>query len=152
MAVAALKSGLHAAQRDDYPVTVKSGHSLAQLVLSPRRIEYAGTDHPDAFVVITDDGYRKIAGRLGRLPAGCRLFTLPEFAEATTPAQVEVFDPSALPARVGKGDRALVMVSAALHRLGVLPWEALQAAAGEGPFAEGNLAAVEQGRQLAALA
>jgi len=50
---AALLSGLWAAQRDDYPITVKTGHSIAELVLSPREIHFTGAARPDAMIVLS---------------------------------------------------------------------------------------------------
>jgi Pyruvate/2-oxoacid:ferredoxin oxidoreductase gamma subunit len=35
---AAILSGLWAAQQDDYPVTVQTGHSISELIFSPREI------------------------------------------------------------------------------------------------------------------
>ncbi len=46
-AQAAMYSGLEVTQKDDYPITVKTGHSLAELNLSPERIEYTAIESPD---------------------------------------------------------------------------------------------------------
>ena len=65
VARAAVLSGLWAAQRDDYPVTVKTGHSLSHLVLSPEPIDHAGSSgRPDAVLVLAEEGARKVAGLL----------------------------------------------------------------------------------------
>ena len=45
-AQAAIRSGLYAAQADDYPITVRSGHSLSTLVLSPEPLDFAGVGRP----------------------------------------------------------------------------------------------------------
>jgi pyruvate/2-oxoacid:ferredoxin oxidoreductase beta subunit/Pyruvate/2-oxoacid:ferredoxin oxidoreductase gamma subunit len=148
-AVAAIKSGLYAAQRDDYPVTVKTGHSLSKLILADRPIDYAGAEQPDVLVVLSDDGYAKVRHRAKHLPSHTQVFTLPKFAAIETPAIVHVLHPGRLPRRVGKADLALVLVAAVLQRIGVIPIEALRSAAGEGPFGESNLAAIEQGLALA---
>ena len=59
---AAILSGLWAAQQDDYPVTVQTGHSISELIFSPREILFTGVTRPDALVLVTEDG-RRMAGR-----------------------------------------------------------------------------------------
>ncbi len=148
-AIAAIKSGLYAAQRDDYPVTVKTGHSLSKLMLSPAPIDYSGGEHPDVLVVLTEDGFLKARARLAGLPAGATVYALPEFAELETAARVEVLDPSQVTERVAKGDLALMALGAVVALTGVVPVEALRDAAAEGPFGESNVEAVELGFRLA---
>jgi Pyruvate/2-oxoacid:ferredoxin oxidoreductase gamma subunit len=150
-AIAAIKAGVYAAQRDDYPVTVKTGHSLAKLLLADRPIEHAGPEQPDVLVVLTDDGHRKVKGKLAELGDDTVVYTVPEFAEIETPARLRVLDPAALPGRIGKGDLALVILAAVLEETGVIPIAALRSAAAEGPFGDNNVAAIDQGVQLAAL-
>ena len=150
-ALAAIRSGLYVTQRDDYPITVKTGHSLAKLVFSERPIDYATSAQPDALLILTGDGLSKTKARLKALPTDSVVYTIPEYAELETEALVEVLDPSALPDRVAKGDLALVMLTAAVARSGVFPVEALTAVAADGPFAETNEKAIRQGLQLSAL-
>jgi pyruvate/2-oxoacid:ferredoxin oxidoreductase beta subunit/Pyruvate/2-oxoacid:ferredoxin oxidoreductase gamma subunit len=150
-ALAAIMSDLYSAQRDDYPVTVKTGHSLSKLMLSDRPIDHAGREQPDVLIVLTEDGYRKVQARAALLPAEAIVYATPEFADMSTPARVRVVDPGLLPGRVGKSDLALVLLSTVLAETGVLPIEALQAAAAEGPFGDANLASIEQGVALASL-
>ncbi len=149
-AIAAIKSGLFASQRDDYPVTVKTGHSLSRLLLADRPIDYAGPEQPDILVVLTDDGYRKVAGRAKRMTEDAVVYALPQFSAIETPARVVVLDPANLPGRIGKGDLALLALAAVVQNSGVIPIEALRSAVADGPFGESNLAAVAHGVVLAA--
>jgi pyruvate/2-oxoacid:ferredoxin oxidoreductase beta subunit len=129
VARAAVASGLWAAQRDDYPVTVKSGHSLAELILSPRPIDDTGVPEPDALVVLSQDGRRKVAGLLPRLAPTARVFAPPALAPGLGVAGgVEDLDPAAA-GRSARGHPSLVLAVAALRRLGLVPREALEAAA-----------------------
>ena len=102
-------------------------------------------------VVLTADGYRKVQSRLADLGGDTVVYTVPEFAEIETPARVRVLDPAALPGRVGKSDLAMVILAAVLEETGIIPIAALQSTAAEGPFGDNNLAAIDQGMQLAAL-
>ena len=90
---AALLSGLWASQADDYPVTVKTGHSIAELIFSPREILYTGITRPEALIVASEDGYKASRRYLNSLTAESRLFVGPELAEIDTPARKIVLDP-----------------------------------------------------------
>jgi len=153
LARAAVLSGLWAAQRDDYPVTVKTGHSVSELVLSPEPIERAGVESPDAVLVLAEEGRRKVAGRAATLSAAGTLVTLPGLAAIETPARRRPLDPSAAATRFAKADLSLVAVAATAVELGLVPPEALEEAARQatGGPAESALAAVRAGLEIAAV-
>ncbi len=139
---AAVLSGLWAAQADDYPVTVQSGHSISELVISPREILFTGVSRPDALVLISEEG-RKMAGRyLAALTDESTLFTTPEFAGLETPAHKVVFDFAAAGVRAGRRELGMLMAGAALRVLGLFPMEACEEAirrSQRGAIAEENL-------------
>jgi Pyruvate/2-oxoacid:ferredoxin oxidoreductase gamma subunit len=139
---AAVLSGLWVAQQDDYPVTVQTGHSISELILSPREILFTGVSRPDALVLISEEG-RRMAGRyLAALTADSWLVTTPEFAGLETPARKVVFDFAAAGVRTGRRDLGLLMAGAALRVLGLFPIEACEEAirrSQRSPIAEQNL-------------
>jgi 2-oxoglutarate ferredoxin oxidoreductase subunit beta len=139
----AIRSGLWAAQRDDYPVTVKTGHSIAEVMLSSRPVVPVGMTVPDVAVIVSDDGLRKVGAELIAMAPRGAVFTVPEFAAIATPAQVVVIDPSAAATRIPKAQLALVLLTAAVSRLGWYPVEALREAASSGAFADENVAAID---------
>ncbi|MFZ1059124.1 MAG: thiamine pyrophosphate-dependent enzyme [Candidatus Rokuibacteriota bacterium] len=59
----AVLSDLFCTQKNDYPVTVGSGFSVSEVVLSPRAILYTGIEHPEAIVITSGDGLREIRAR-----------------------------------------------------------------------------------------
>jgi pyruvate/2-oxoacid:ferredoxin oxidoreductase beta subunit/Pyruvate/2-oxoacid:ferredoxin oxidoreductase gamma subunit len=127
---AALLSGLWAAQRDDYPITVKTGHSIAELVLSPREIHYTGASHPDALIVLSREGLGKVGAQLAAMEAGDRVFTVPDLLDpVTTRAEITIIDPKAASSKLSPGRVSLYCVAKALAAIGVLPAGALEAAA-----------------------
>lgn len=142
---AAIRSGLWVTQRDDYPVTVQTGHSLAELVLSPVELPLTTVEAPDVLLVLSEDGLRRARPMLARMSADATVVTVPELADVETEARVVVIDPASTPTRIGRGDLALTMLAATVARLDLLPADALRAAAGSGHFAESNLAAIEAG-------
>ena len=147
LARAAILSGLWAAQRGDYPVTVKTGHSLAELILGPEPIDYAGVERPDALAILTPEGRRKAAPLLARMSADGRVFVVPDHADVETAARVTVLDPASIPAAIARKQLALAVVGEMARRLSLVPAEALTAAAALEPAdrREEMAAAVSQG-------
>ncbi len=141
--LAATLSGLWATQRDDYPVTVRSGHSISELVLAPEEVRYTGVTVPDALFILSADGYHKTAHYLRTMPPTSRVFVVPEFADVATSAQKTVLDPETLTG-VPRNNWMLGLVAAGLGRLGLFDPEALlEAAAGiSAAYADQNRAAV----------
>ena len=64
---AALSCGLHVSQKDDYPVTVQSGHSVSDIKISSRQINYLGIDNPDAVLVVSQDGLKEVSDTLANI-------------------------------------------------------------------------------------
>lgn len=126
---AALLSGLWAAQRDDYPITVKTGHSIAELVLSPAEIQYTGITRPDAVVLLAHESAAKVAGALAAMQPEDQVFVLAGVPVPPTKAAVHVLDPLLAPGRLTPGRTSLYCVARALHGLGILAPGALAAAA-----------------------
>ena len=138
---AAIRSGLWASQRDDYPVTVKTGHSLSQIVLGPEPSLLAPVGAPDALVLLAPEGVRKVKADLAEMKSGSTVFSLPDLADVDTKAEVRVVDPG----RLSKSATGLAVLAHAVRELDLFPIEALRAAARAGAFAEANLAAIEAG-------
>ncbi len=149
---AALLSGLWAAQQDDYPVTVQTGHSISELIFSPREILFTGITRPDALVLVSEDGL-KMAGRyLRSLTPDDWLFTTREFAALETPARKIVYDLESAGVKGSKKNLGLLIAGAALHALNLFPIAACEAAiraGARGAVQEENLAALAAGALLA---
>jgi 2-oxoglutarate/2-oxoacid ferredoxin oxidoreductase subunit beta len=141
---AATLCGLWAAQRDEYPVTVSTGHSVSDVVLSPQEVRYAGVHRPDVLIVLSESGRNKITHYLSCLTPDDWLFVAPEFAGLETSAHKVVV----AAARAGRRNSALAVMATAMQVTGYVPVEALQAAARLGQraqVAEENLRAIEIG-------
>lgn len=147
--VAALLSGLRATQRDDYPVTVKTGHSLSELILSPEPIDYTGIARPDGLVVVSPEGLAKVRGQLAAMTAAETVFTLPELGRLETRARVVPLDFESAGAPQPRGTRALAALCAGLLSLGVVPLAALQEAARLGERSPEALKAIAAGAAVA---
>ncbi len=141
---AALLSGLWAAQRDDYPITVMTGHSIAEIVVSPREIDYTAITRPDALILLSREGAARVGSQLAAMTPEDRVFALPDVGEVKTGATLQLIDPARIPSRLGKGSVALFCIAHALKELQVLPLEALEAAAARqsSEYAEKNAEAI----------
>jgi Pyruvate/2-oxoacid:ferredoxin oxidoreductase gamma subunit len=145
---AAIRSGLWATLRGDYPVTVKSGHSVSQLVLSRDEMPPVAVTNPDVMVLASEDGLSKVEAMLAAMGPEHLVVTVPAFAGLTTGAKVMVIDPAEWERRLTRTQLALMLLAAATARTGVVSADAFRAAAA-GPFAADNLNAVEAGVALA---
>ncbi len=125
VAVAGVLSGLWATQRDDYPVTVMSGHSVSEVILSPEEIMYTGIEKPDALIVVAEEGLKKVGHFLDRMGEEDVVFVTPAFADVATRGRKVVIDPRAAGIRVTRTNEALLVVLAALRQLNLYPYEAL---------------------------
>ena len=74
MARASMYSGLTVTQKDDYPITVMTGHSISEIIVSPERIDYTAIEVPDYFILISKDGLMKARSRIEQLPSTCTLY------------------------------------------------------------------------------
>jgi pyruvate/2-oxoacid:ferredoxin oxidoreductase beta subunit len=61
---AGLSAGLWASQRNDYPVTVKTGHVVSELILSPSEVLYSGVPRPDVVMALFPEGFKKVRGTM----------------------------------------------------------------------------------------
>jgi pyruvate/2-oxoacid:ferredoxin oxidoreductase beta subunit/Pyruvate/2-oxoacid:ferredoxin oxidoreductase gamma subunit len=148
VAEAAIQSGLQATQSDDYPITVKTGHSIAELIFSPDPIDYTAIDSPDLMVILSEDGLAKAGPYLAAMQPSARVVMVPGLEYVDTRAAVQVLELDRLPGRVGKSELALVALTTAVVGQNVMSADALLAAAGEGRYADKNLAAIAAGLEL----
>jgi Pyruvate/2-oxoacid:ferredoxin oxidoreductase gamma subunit len=145
-------AGLNATQKDDYPITVQTGHSVSEIILSAQRIDYAGIDSPDFFVVLSADGLARVRARIEKLAAACILYSEETLELPETKAQVRRFPLAALGRPVGKLSVATAALAALLEDSGIFPPEAFATAIESFQSAEIariNLKAVRAGVELA---
>jgi pyruvate/2-oxoacid:ferredoxin oxidoreductase beta subunit/Pyruvate/2-oxoacid:ferredoxin oxidoreductase gamma subunit len=146
---AAIRCGLWATQRGDYPVTVKSGHSVSEIMISRTEMPPVAITVPDVLVVASEDGLAKVGGMLAAMDPEGVVVTIPRFRDLMTAARVVVVDPSAGRERIPKSQHALVLVAAACAVTNGISVDSLRAAA-RGPFESENLVAIDIGASLVA--
>jgi pyruvate/2-oxoacid:ferredoxin oxidoreductase beta subunit/Pyruvate/2-oxoacid:ferredoxin oxidoreductase gamma subunit len=138
----AVLSGLYATQRDDYPVTVMTGHSVCEVVLDTGPIGYTGTPRPDVLVWVAEEGRAKAIARLSAMTSHDRAYVSrdllpsleslsPEIEAEIIPLDYQSLSESSPPYRVRRQNRAILALGAVLQREGWYPLDALRAAAQE---------------------
>lgn len=68
---ACIESGLNVSQKNDYPITVMTGHSVTEMIIDPNIILYSSFNKPDVLVVTSIDGLDQVRERLRDLDDTC---------------------------------------------------------------------------------
>jgi len=150
-AEASIFSGLDATQKDDYPITVMTGHSLAEIIVSPERIDYTAIDSPDYFIVISEDGLKRARPRIEKLPETCTLYAEESLELPETKAKIVRLPLNETAKKVGRLSIAVVALAAVLAETGLFPIEAFETAIStfqKAKIAEINVKAAEAGVEL----
>jgi len=61
LASAATLSGLWVSRRADFPITIQTGFSVAEIVISPEPVLYSGIVKPDVVAIIASEGKSKVS-------------------------------------------------------------------------------------------
>lgn len=121
-------AGLQATQKDDYPITVQTGHSVAEVNLSPERIDYTGIERPDLFVLLSEDGLRRTRETVAALPASSTLYAVDDLELPATAARVRRLPSRELTKDAGRLSLCTAALAFLLADSGLYPVEALRAA------------------------
>jgi len=64
LAMAGMYAGLESTMKGEYPITVGTGFSIAEVIFDRHTINYTGLEKPDYFIIVTQDGLDKIKNKL----------------------------------------------------------------------------------------
>lgn len=64
LAQAGILSGLYSTMKGEYPVTVGTGFSIAEVILSKNPIQFTGLEKPNVVLAVTQDGWNKVKNRI----------------------------------------------------------------------------------------
>ncbi|MCP4600946.1 MAG: 2-oxoglutarate synthase [Proteobacteria bacterium] len=144
-------SGLEATQKDDYPITVMTGHSLAEIIFSPKTIDYTAIDDPDYFVAISEDGVKRAKKRIEALSERCILYAEESLELPETKAKVVRLPMIATAKKVSKLSIGIVALAAVIADTGFYPLEAFNTAISsfqKPKIAELNVRATQAGAEM----
>ncbi|MDO8631301.1 MAG: thiamine pyrophosphate-dependent enzyme, partial [Phycisphaerales bacterium] len=140
----AVAGGLYAAQQDDFPITVRRGFSISNLIVSNEPIHYTGLDSPDTVVILSMDGLARF-GPLSRLKPSSLVVAPADMPPADAASSVLTLDLKMLERRAGKESVALAFLTYALIKAGLISAASLNTAAKAlpaGPYHQSNLDAI----------
>ncbi len=67
LCLAGASAGCHAAQKNDYPITVMKGHSVSEVILADTTIEYTGIEDPSVVIALAPEGVKRRSKMLATL-------------------------------------------------------------------------------------
>jgi pyruvate/2-oxoacid:ferredoxin oxidoreductase beta subunit len=154
-AQAAHLSGCDATLKGDFPITVMTGFSLAEIVTDPEEVLFTGIEEADALIAIDPAGMRRAGPAIEAMGPAGTIFCDTTLREALPPCRASVVEAPFLAEgrrvdRFGAAPLALGYVAAAT---GAVPVEALLAAARSAlkpELAGKTCRAIERGAELAA--
>lgn len=143
----AVAGGLYAAQHDDFPITVRKGHSISNLIIADRPILYSGVDKPALLIILSDDGLKRL-GSLEMLSEACLILAEMNLNLPKTHALVRHVDCREIEQQVTKTSAALAVLTAGLVDRGWIDPQSLIATAEAtlgGKYRDENLRAIRVG-------
>jgi 2-oxoglutarate ferredoxin oxidoreductase subunit beta len=126
LCLAAMTAGMHATQKNDYPITVLRGHSVSEVVLSRERVDYTGIEAPRAILALSAEGIQRRAEIFGDLDRQALVIAAEGPALPGTRARVRLVDFKALGLRPAQ--RALGALSVLSRGSGIIDKDMLDAA------------------------
>jgi Pyruvate/2-oxoacid:ferredoxin oxidoreductase gamma subunit len=67
LCLAGALAGCHATQKNDYPITVMKGHSVAEVIIADNEIDYTGIENPLVVIALAPEGVNRRAKMLASL-------------------------------------------------------------------------------------
>jgi len=140
-------SGLWATQRNDYPVTVRTGYSVSEVILSPEEVFYPGIAKPDFAIVLFPEGLTPVVrAQLAQMNEADTVYADRKLLPLPTRARIVPLDFARAKVRACKENMAIMAVSELLRHQAIYPLDALVEAIRLGQRAEyaaENIAAVQ---------
>ncbi len=109
--LAGVAAGLHATQKNDYPITVMRGHSITEIILSRTAIGYTGIENPAVIVALGQEGIERRKALFAQLSPATTIVAGEdvELPAINAPASVRRLDFKAL--KIRSQDRAMASLA-----------------------------------------
>jgi len=90
--LAGATAGLHATQKNDYPITVMRGHSVSELILSRKEIGYTGIEKPSTVIALGQEGVNRRKKIFAKLTKETLVLKAPGVDLPATAAKIQKID------------------------------------------------------------
>ena len=128
LASAATLSGLWTSRRADFPITIQTGFSVAEIIISPEPVLYSGVIKPDVAALIAPEGRDKIARLTQAMDKTDTIYFAEGLGNVNSKAKLlPLVFPESAQKEVRKNISALT-AGYLTQQLGLFPFEALQEA------------------------
>ena len=128
LASAATLSGLWTSRRADFPITIQTGFSVAEIVISPEPVLYSGIIKPDVAALIAPEGKAKIARLTKTMEQSDTIYFADGLGDVDSKAkQIPLEFPDSANREIRKNISALT-AGYLTKQLGLFPFEALKEA------------------------
>jgi 2-oxoglutarate ferredoxin oxidoreductase subunit beta len=146
----AVLSDLWTTQRNDYPTTVKSGHSVSEMNIAPWEFGYTSISKPQVMLLLFKEGLGKVHNQIAAMDEEDVLFVNTELLPIETRAKIVQINFKQMAGWINKKEYwAMIGLARMLNEMQIYPIEAFkQAVAERREFAEENLKAVEAGERM----
>ena len=125
---AGLTAGLHVTQKSDYNITVLTGPSITEIILSPREIAFTGIQRPSVILALAQEGVVRRKGLFGVVDEETMVFVVRGVELPPTKALVRELDLKGQ--RIKSTDWALAGLAVLAKQKKVISLEMLQGALG----------------------
>jgi pyruvate/2-oxoacid:ferredoxin oxidoreductase beta subunit/Pyruvate/2-oxoacid:ferredoxin oxidoreductase gamma subunit len=92
LCMAGASAGLHASQKNDYPITVMRGHSVTEVIVSPDAIGFTGIERPTVVIALAKEGLDRKKSLFAGLENDTLVLAAAELALPETRARIERLD------------------------------------------------------------
>ncbi|MFH1319675.1 MAG: thiamine pyrophosphate-dependent enzyme [Bacteroidota bacterium] len=86
LSFAGMACGFNTTKKGEYPITVGTGFSVAEVIISSDKIYYTGIEYPDVFIITSVEGLEKVKSRINKnsLIIADKSLDIPDGIEAIT--------------------------------------------------------------------
>lgn len=109
VSLAAMSSGVFVTQKNDYPITVLRGHSIAELVFALEPVGYTGVTMPTVVVCVAQEGIERRKSLFEKLDKDTRILSWPGLDIPETKAEVSIISLGGV--KVRKTQRGLALIT-----------------------------------------
>lgn len=128
LARAAILSGLYARQRDDYPVTVRSGYSISFLTLGRDHTETGDITSPDILLILSQDGLNRAGQYAPKMRANQQIYIMGDLLPIKSRAKKFAINLDKTNRHISKKNMAFFVLGSLLKQEKMLPLEAFKEA------------------------
>ena len=128
LARAAILSGLYARQRDDYPVTVRTGYSISFLTLAGDQMETGDITSPGILLILSRDGLNRARQYASKMKANQRIYIMGDLLPIKSRAKKFAINLDKIEQHISKKNMAFFVLGSLLKQEKILPLEAFKEA------------------------